>query len=133
MNLTLRLRKLWFKIKRIRLSKNALIATPVIALILAGINYFYLVGIYFYVKRRRRLQRLNQVNVRISRSFNMGFLKLVKLDFEKIYSYHILQKKNQNSVFDFIKKQFCSIPSGLVNYGSNCYLNVLLQVKINLH
>lgn len=60
-----------------------------------------------------------------------GFLKLIKIDNKRLSEQHSIKPKNLNilnPIFSFYHKNFCSFPSGLKNYGMNCYLNVLLQV-----
>ena len=64
-------------------------------------------------------------------SNRMGFLKLLKIDYHRFFRANEIngyRKSYSNTILLGINKNFSIFPSGLVNYGLNCYINVLLQV-----
>jgi hypothetical protein len=64
-------------------------------------------------------------------SENYGYLRLLKPDVNKyeMILKNNLNKKFKNNIYHNFVKKFHGIPSGITNFGNNCYINVLLQVK----
>jgi hypothetical protein len=64
-------------------------------------------------------------------SENYGYLRLLKPDVNKyeMILKNNLNKKFKNNIYHNFVKKFHAIPSGITNFGNNCYINVLLQVK----
>ena len=66
---------------------------------------------------------------------NLGYLRLIKPNintYNKCLNSLKLMKHKTSSSSEFVKfvKRFYSIPNGITNYGTNCYINVLLQVNL---
>jgi len=65
---------------------------------------------------------------------NLGYLRLIKPEIIKytifINSFNKKISNTANKRFELLKfvKKFYAVPNGITNYGSNCYINVLLQV-----
>ena len=63
---------------------------------------------------------------------NLGFLSLIKQNkLKRNHTTYNLNNKNSNlkNFYNFQKKKISyNFPSGIHNYGTNCYINSLLQV-----
>lgn len=62
---------------------------------------------------------------------NMGYLSLIKQDINKYELIMNNTKLNNDFLKQYVSK-FQSLPSGITNFGNNCYINVLLHVLIYL-
>ena len=63
----------------------------------------------------------NKSKLKLIQKQNIGLLRLIKLD--------LTNKKNGNKHALKLINKCANYPNGIVNYGVNCYINVLLQVK----
>lgn len=63
---------------------------------------------------------------------NYGYLRILKPDVNKyeMILRNNINKKFQNNIYHSFVRKFHAIPSGITNFGNNCYINVLLQVNI---
>ncbi len=83
--------------------------------------------VYFLIPKRR--QRLV-----IYCPPNIGYLRLIKPEINKytnfIHNFKIKNSCTSEKNLQLLKyvKKFYAVPNGISNYGSNCYINVLLQV-----
>ena len=91
--------------------------------ITVALSTFTIIVFIFLMRRNKRLM--------LRYCENIGYLRLLKPD---VYKYPtLLKSKNVNKdVLQKIIKKYYSIPNGITNFGNNCYINVLMQVKILL-
>ncbi len=77
------------------------------------------------IKRRKELELKEKLN-------NLGLYQIFKEDRinKKYYINDYSEKSIMDKIYKFPKKNICyTSPSGIYNYGNNCYINALLQVN----
>jgi hypothetical protein len=100
----------WDKIsKHIR---NDKVIQIILQMGLAASAMGFVVLLYYLRRKDRYIVTYN--------NHNIGMLGLVKHD--------VSQYQTNRKLDTIIKKNF-SYPNGITNFGNNCYINVLLQVK----
>jgi len=95
------------------LKNNLLIVIPFTSL--------SLIIAYFYFKKACPSNRLIFPK-------NIGFLTLIKKNRELIKYYNKNYNKSKKS--GKLPQKLYKYPSGVTNYGNNCYINVIFQVRI---
>lgn len=83
-----------------------------------------LISLFIYKKIKEKIKSKKKLELIKTSYSQLGFIKLMKND-AFLDSFNFKKKKRSLNCY--------SLPSGIVNYGNNCYVNVFLQCISSLN